>query len=619
MIRFGRLGTALTLTMLLWGLLTPAAARTRVIATTDGEIDDRCSMIRFLLYASEWDIRGLIHSSSKYHWLGDAQHARHNWEDVSWLDRQLDAYEQVYPSLRQHDPNYPSPDYLRSQVFVGNINHEGDMDAPTPGSQRIVEVLLDPDPSPLWLQAWGGANTIARALKTIADDHPERVAEVTRKARLYLISEQDKTLREYILKAWPGLFVILDHGFPAIAYDWRRLMSPEQQAYFDGAWMKANLLSGHGPLCAMYEAHADGRFRSEGDSPAFMHLIDVGLAAEQDPSWGGWGGRFVRKDSLWVSAPERYESILRWAAAFQRDWAARADWCVKPPAAANHRPDVVLNGDASQAALVLAADPGASIRLSAAGTTDRDGHQVAFRWSTDEAASSYDDAVPIAGAELPEATVTVPADAAGRTFHILLEVTDDGDPILTSYRRVVVNVSGEPVPTARERRLQTPVTQLAGPPADTGPWTFYRGLNLNGPALTIDGQPWEANDAPNVDLPASALNNPRVPLLPPTDPARAEMIHAFRWGNPATVRLTAVPAATYAVYVYVWEDNNAENLTFTLNGQVVARNVSSGAAGEWQRLGPWTATVTDGRIELTATDGAANLSGLEIWRREEPE
>ena len=46
------------------------AARPRIIATTDGEIDDRCSMVRFLLYANEWDIEGIIISSSncKYGW-----------------------------------------------------------------------------------------------------------------------------------------------------------------------------------------------------------------------------------------------------------------------------------------------------------------------------------------------------------------------------------------------------------------------------------------------------------------------------------------------------------------------------------------------------------------------
>ena len=56
-----------------FGQVNPGSVRKprpRVIATTDGEIDDRCSMVRFLLYANEWEIEGLIHSSSRFHWLG---------------------------------------------------------------------------------------------------------------------------------------------------------------------------------------------------------------------------------------------------------------------------------------------------------------------------------------------------------------------------------------------------------------------------------------------------------------------------------------------------------------------------------------------------------------------
>jgi hypothetical protein len=34
----------------------------------------------------------------------------------------------------------------------------------------------------------------------------------------------------------------------------------------------------------------------------------------------------------------------------------------------------------------------------------------------------------------------VPDDARDKTIHIILQVTDDGDPPLTRYRRVVVDV-----------------------------------------------------------------------------------------------------------------------------------------------------------------------------------
>lgn len=36
------------------------------------------------------------------------------------------------------------------------------MSKDTPGSDLIKEKLLDGDTRPLWLQAWGGGNTIAR-------------------------------------------------------------------------------------------------------------------------------------------------------------------------------------------------------------------------------------------------------------------------------------------------------------------------------------------------------------------------------------------------------------------------------------------------------------------------
>jgi hypothetical protein len=45
--------------------------RPRVIVTTDGEVDDRDSMIRFLMYANEWEVEALIYSSSRFHWLGN--------------------------------------------------------------------------------------------------------------------------------------------------------------------------------------------------------------------------------------------------------------------------------------------------------------------------------------------------------------------------------------------------------------------------------------------------------------------------------------------------------------------------------------------------------------------
>ena len=174
-----------------------ASEKTRVLVTSDGEIDDQCSLVRFLLYTNEWDVEGIITSSSQYHSHG------HNWPGDDWIDPFLEAYVEVYPNLLQHDTAFPSPEYLRSVTFLGNVKSEGEMEEVTAGSEHIVKVLLDKsDNRPIWIQAWGGTNTIARALKTIQEHHPERMAEVANKIRLYLIWEQDITYQSYIRPNW---------------------------------------------------------------------------------------------------------------------------------------------------------------------------------------------------------------------------------------------------------------------------------------------------------------------------------------------------------------------------------------------------------------------------------
>ena len=112
-------------------------SKPRVIVTSDGEIDDECSLVRFLLYANEWNIEGIVTSSSQYHWHG------HKWAGDDWMEPTLKAYAEVYPNLVKHDPDYPTPEYLRQHCFLGNVALEGEMDSITAGSQHIVKILLD--------------------------------------------------------------------------------------------------------------------------------------------------------------------------------------------------------------------------------------------------------------------------------------------------------------------------------------------------------------------------------------------------------------------------------------------------------------------------------------------
>jgi hypothetical protein len=80
------------------------------------------------------------------------------------------------------------------------------------------------------------------------------------------------------------------------------------------------------------------------------------------------------------------------------------------------------------------------VKLSAAGTTDPDGDRLAHRWWIYREAGTYDNPVSVANANSDTASLTIPADATGKTIHVILEVTDHGKPALTRYRRAVLEV-----------------------------------------------------------------------------------------------------------------------------------------------------------------------------------
>ncbi|MBI1312767.1 DUF1553 domain-containing protein [bacterium] len=144
---------------------------------------------------------------------------------------------------------------------------------------------------------------------------------------------------------------------------------------------------------------------------------------------------------------------------------------------------------------------------------------------------------------------------------------------------------------------------------------FLRGINLNGPPVTIDGNAWEGSDSKSYACKDRAFENQNVTLVPPTDPDRAKMIRSSRWGG-NRIELTGLPAGVVTLFLYVWEDNNPETYSIAVNGKPVKERYNSGTMGHWERLGPWHTMPQNGRVLLTSEGGAANFSGLEIWSGE---
>lgn len=190
---------------------------------------------------------------------------------------------------------------------------------------------------------------------------------------------------------------------------------------------------------------------------------------------------------------------------------------------------------------------------------------------------------------------TPPSSGSGNDWVL---VVDDA-----SRNFAVPGSGGMPVPSTP---TPTPTTPAGG--------SFYRAIDLNGSATTIDGRSWEGSNAPNYSFVGTAFANQGLSLTPATDANRATMIRSSIWSASAAVTLSAVPSGSYTVYVYVWEDNSAETFSVALEGSVVQANYNSGAAGTWVKLGPWTTSISDGTINITTSGGAANLSGIEVWQ-----
>ena len=94
---------------------------------------------------------------------------------------------------------------------IGNIAYKGDVKEESDGSKLIEKALLDNDPRKLHLLAWGGMNTISRALMSIEEDYKntdqweEIRNKIIDKVMIGAWGKQDQTYDEYIGEEWPEI------------------------------------------------------------------------------------------------------------------------------------------------------------------------------------------------------------------------------------------------------------------------------------------------------------------------------------------------------------------------------------------------------------------------------
>ncbi|KAI5924805.1 hypothetical protein F4810DRAFT_719017 [Camillea tinctor] len=468
-------------------------SKPRVIILSDisNEPDDAESLVRYLLYSNQFNTEGLVACTST--WMKKKVCPQD-------MEKIVEAYRGAVDNLNAHthpDLPYPSADSLKSLIRSGppvyGMAAVGDDIPLSEGGKLLLERIQAPSPDPLWVLCWGGTNVLAQVLFHIRKQYSaDEAAALRAKLRVYAISDQDDT-GAWIRDQFPDIFYIASiHGWNQYGLaTWTGISGDKYYGFDQGGpdfskvtkeWIKEHIQIG--PLGSAYP---DYMFIPEGDTPTFLYLIQNGLGVREHPEYGSWGGRYILQDissegarsRLYTNAMDAvtgqdgrtYKSaqatIWRWRDAYQNDFAARMQWTLSADAGrANHHPVICINGSSAPEPLVVECEAGETITLDASATHDPDpGDALTFRWFHYREPTATQCWVEAEVHELAIAArdgagrvvdVTAPppekscvdmftgvASHRGQVMHLVLEVTDSGSPPLTSYKRVLVQITNK--------------------------------------------------------------------------------------------------------------------------------------------------------------------------------
>jgi len=355
----------------------------------------------------------------------------------------VNAYGKCYSSLSANDRRYPTEEYLLKRTVAGYDEVED-------GVKLVMEAVDLQDERPVWFCNWGtdnesGVSCLKRAMDRVRKERGEEgYAKFKNKIRL---SSADK-FGEHTYDIAPPFPIWLDTFRPEVEqkrWYWQFSTITAMAGGFD---VKRDVLSGHGPLGELYPTNTTHP-QKEGDTMTFLFLAPTGLNDEHWPEWGSWAGRYGRmpdageKNYYWANAEDdwggtthRENTLKRWAVDLQNDFRARLDWCVKGYAHANHPPIVRVVGGMERRVR-----SGETVRLSAEGTRDPDGQGLKLNWIFYREAGTYRGPWPaLQGADEATASFIAPKVVEPQTIHVILIAMDAGQPPLTRYQRVVVQV-----------------------------------------------------------------------------------------------------------------------------------------------------------------------------------
>jgi len=451
------------------GTLKPRLVVLTDIAPSDVEPDDMESMIHLMAYADQIEIEGLITTVG---WNCDPYPAA--WADYLW--RAVGAYEHDVKKLMRRSGQkrflplademgkqtvgyWPSGAYLQSRVVMGSsragIGVIG-KDNRSAGSDLIIKLADEDDPRPLWIAAWGSANTLAQAIWQVKQSRtPEQLKDFLHKLRVYTITDQDMVYAMRANRAYSSHQWMRREFAEDLLFIWDESAWLTQNKFGKKNWEKyAKLIQNQGVIGSAYPTYKWG---VEGDTPSWLNILPNGLHDPDDPTQVGWAGCFRRgicPDSLttaWTNWQEPQKSISRkyeerfYADTFN-DFAARMRWAAT--GAGNRNPVAVVRivqptqadkTDPAPEPIRISAKPGTAVKMDASQSYDPDKNALSFKWWIQEDAGKCPENMKL-NVQRTQATLNLPQDCEDAEIHVICEVRDNTSLPLVNYCRIIISV-----------------------------------------------------------------------------------------------------------------------------------------------------------------------------------
>ena len=514
-----------------------------VLTDIGGDVDDEQSLTRLLSYANEFDLRGILvgaqgtpGESGLVDFEGDGQTGD---PDPTRAFAAINAYANVFSQLNDAATGgagaYPSPDQLRSVVAEG-LGRAADGSVPrdassiqvgnnSEASDRLIRIVNESN-VPVNVSIFGGARELAQALFDANRDPSININTFVSKLRVYSVDDQDALFStntgpaangtlNWIVSNFPDLLVINsgnvgDEGAgntqsQALRGFYRNtlpgsngggnLVSPSDFGLNGQAFINDLRDAGNpsidGDLSDFYptvQYNGSPIFTppdtgtvivKEGDTPSFLYFLPNGLSDPDDPSLGGFGGRFEQLDpnvNYWTPArdflpsgntnafAQRQYTVARFRSEVQNDFLGQLSH--QQTGAGDQSPTAVLsinesNGDRTQNVLYENAALGSTLTLDASQSFDPDGDSLGFRWFVYDEPSSFSGTATFGSDSTGLTSLSLEGGRVGETLHVIVavdEVAGNGAE-LTAFRRVVLEVVAAETPVVTAPPVVEPVVE----------------------------------------------------------------------------------------------------------------------------------------------------------------